>query len=390
MALFFQSRKKKQAKTSKKTKRTTQVESNSKPAFYHGDFILSNNQMISANDDFCFSNNNHADSTLPCLPSRCCSVRELLIEQGLSTYLASSSGGGLNDTSIKTLLIRVADFLTWTYAKIYNVPLLPVCAMKWMRTVIVLHFKLIGPYVGHLENDKCRSPGTILHTLNDIKKAVIWFLAFRSPIGICESESDELAIQRSDVDPLFHIIRTISRNMTKRMKRDRSSYQKNTLAGIVYQRELPITGLKGLLENVHSQMEWINKFMEKIRSEEECMMVLDKEIYDLFMQTLYAAIYVCAPQGRVGGIAELSCMQGLEMLKCGFTHSDSFKTNSTYGYQPVIVADISCSLLHDYIYYLRPKIIGASTDSTPKAPLWIQFNGSKCSNTLISHKVTRL
>lgn len=313
-------------------------------------------------------------------------VRELLHNQGLAAYLASNVGGGLHQTGIKTLILRLADLLVWTFAKHHGQLLTEANAMQWMKEFITKRFKLIGPYVEYLQRDRERTPATILHNLNDIKKGVIWFLSFRQDDH--EDEDDDLAIQRPDVDALFHIIKSISRQLGKQLRRDRSSDMKNTLSGIVFQRHLPTSGLKGLVANLREQMNWLTPFMEKTKSN-ECVTLLDKEIYDLYMQTLYASLYVFSPQGRVGGIADLTCNQGMEMLKYGYTQSNAFKTCGTYGYQPVLIADIASSLLEHYVYYLRPKVSGVETITTPTSPLWIKFNGKRCKNYDISHNVTR-
>lgn len=315
-------------------------------------------------------------------------IRNLLCNEGLGKYLTQSLGGGLNATSVRTLVLRIADLLMWTYAKHTKQMLQEADVLLWMKEFILKKFKLIAPYVEYLQQDKGRTPATILHTLNDIKKGVIWFLSFRRDENDCDIDEDVLAIQRTDIDPLFHIIKSISRQMTKHLRRERSADPKNTLSGIVFQRHLPVTGLKGLVENLREQMVWLTPFMEKMKTN-DYLLLFDKEIYDLYMQTLYASMYVFSPQGRVGGIADLNCKQGIEMLKYGYTQSNAFKTSGTYGYQPVLVADISCALLEHYVLYLRPKVSGASTDSTPTSPLWIKYNGKRAKNYDISHNVTR-
>jgi len=312
-------------------------------------------------------------------------IRDELNAKGLVAYLASPSGGELNMTSINTLVLRLADMLTWTYAKHCSRVLSADACIEWMKEFIVQRFKLIASYVDHLLQTKNRTPATVLHTLNDIKKGVIWFLSFRDE-GLID---DSLSINRGDIDALFHVIKAISRHLTKVIRRDRSSNDKNTLSGMVFQRHLPTTGLKGLIENLRQQLEWTNAFIEKIKSDSECFMVLDKDMYDMFMQTLFASLYVFSPQGRVGAIAELNCKQGLEMLKYGYTQSNAFKTSATYGYQPVLIADVSATLLHDYIMYLRPRITGIATETSMLSHLWVKFNGKYCTNGDISHSVSR-
>lgn len=76
---------------------------------------------------------------------------------------------------------------------------------------------------------------------------------------------------------------------------------------------------------------------------------MDKTVYDTFMATLYTALWVFTPQGRVGGIRDLRFRQRTEMLEKGFTYSSQFKTSATYGYQPVTLCSISAELFFIYI-----------------------------------------
>ncbi len=176
--------------------------------------------------------------------------------------------------------------------------------------------------------------------------------------------------------------------MTKKLRHERSAHKDNTYAGNVYQRQLPLRGLKCLIENVREQKCDLDEtFIAVIKNAP--YLPLEKERYELFMQTLFASLYVFSPQGRVGGIADLTCKQGLEMIKRGNAMSRAFKTNSTFGYQPVTIADSSRDLVEFYITHVRPMVAGVPTESNPSAPLWLLFNGNRATNTNISQRVTR-
>ncbi len=313
-------------------------------------------------------------------------IRKILLDKGLGTYLESSLGGEVNATSIKTLILRIADLLCWTYGFQYKQPLEPGNVLSWMCSFIKKQFKLIVQYINYLDTNRMRTPSTILHVLNDIKKTVIWYLSFR------DEESDKqyeqsLHIERVDIDPLFNIIKSMTRNINKKMKKDRGSKRRNTLAGIVFDMQLPASGLKGLVEAVRGELSWVTPFVAKLKTTDEWSLLV-KEDYDFFMQTLFAALYVFTPQGRVGGIADLTCFQGQEMVQHGFTQSQTFKTSATYGYQPVMIGDLSGILMREYLYTVRPIIAGRKSEETPKDPLWIEYNGVKTINTTISHRVT--
>ena len=63
----------------------------------------------------------------------------------------------------------------------------------------------------------------------------------------------------------------------------------------------------------------------------------DKATVEAILGVLICYIYSFAPQGRLGGILHLSISQASDMLEKGYALSDTFKTSSKYGYQPVII-----------------------------------------------------
>ena len=90
---------------------------------------------------------------------------------------------------------------------------------------------------------------------------------------------------------------------------------------------------------------------------------------------IYIYIYVFAPQGRLGGLQSLHIDQARDMIQQGYAVSDTFKTASKYGYQPILLpADIHwlfqlylkviciygymmyiiyiCNILYVYIYHI--------------------------------------
>jgi hypothetical protein len=101
---------------------------------------------------------------------------------------------------------------------------------------------------------------------------------------------------------------------------------------------------------------------------------LDEGTYKEFMRLLYAAMYVCAAQGRVAGVASLTLQQGRELLDKGHVFSTKFKTAAAWTYQPVMITDTTRDLLTIYLDHVRPQRSRLAT-SGPEAPLWLDFNG---------------
>ncbi len=315
---------------------------------------------------------------------KCCKhVKDQLITHGIESYLLSSYGGEATEKVAKTLIIRVTDMLIWTYEQHHKASWDGTNALLWFKAFIVNHYILIGQYVEHLTVSKNRTAATILHILNDVKKAVIWIVVYSSP----KNYNCNLHIQHDQMESLFHLISVFSRNLNRKIKKDRCGSNRNTFAGIVFARQLPVNGMKGLVETWRNQEPWIKTFVSKVQNEK--WSYIDKEDYEMFLQILFAGLYVFAPQGRAGGIAELRCQQASEMLSRGFTQTNKFKTNSVYGYQPVLTTKETRKILHNYVYCIRPKICGSPTNSLPDSPLWLLYNGCGVKGSDVSSRVRR-
>jgi hypothetical protein len=63
-----------------------------------------------------------------------------------------------------------------------------------------------------------------------------------------------------------------------------------------------------------------------------------------------AALYVFAPQGRIGGLATMQMDQVQRLVDEGFGFTANFKTSSKYGLQPIIGSPQATSCLQVGIY----------------------------------------
>ncbi len=308
-------------------------------------------------------------------------VIDELKRNGFHLHLASSIGGDAPDVVVQTVVRRLAELLIWTYESHFKSRLDPQVhdIILWFKDFIVDHYRLIASYTDYLESTKSRTPATVLHILNDIKKSIHWLAFFRDLKG------SSVVLEQSQLDPIFKSIKLISKNLKMKIRHQRSAT--DTLASVVYSMKLPKDGLKGLIAAVRFEKQWVDSLMEKLRNDPNS--ILDKDDFDIFMQTLYAALYVFGPQGRVGGIANLCCRQGMDMLRRGYTQTNKFKTAATYGYQPVIIGDMSEEMLRYYIDHVRPIVSGHLTKDCPSDPLWLLFNGIKAKSIDISNRVHR-
>ncbi len=296
---------------------------------------------------------------------------------GLEAYFKSIAGGNLDDKASRTLHIRVAEMLEWTHLFHHQKTLKESDTISWLQAFFISHYQLLIKYIQYLEISKERSPATILHILNDIKKVIVWLSDFKAVDKI----------QRLDMEPMKQLIRNISIGYHRKVKKDRCDEIKNTLQGIVYSRQLPIEGHSALIKTLLGCKAWVANFVARMN---ETWTKLDKEEYEIFMQILFSSMFVFAPQGRVGGIASLTCGQGVQMISNGNTYSHEFKTKYKYGYQPVIIAgDFLLLLVETYINVARPKISNCQTAHRPLDPLWLTYTKVKMTNSDISHRISR-
>jgi hypothetical protein len=171
--------------------------------------------------------------------------------------------------------------------------------------------------------------------------------------------------------PVEYVLANICKCEKKRLKIQNS--ENNDIETMIENRQLPAGGLKELQQYVLKDLQWVKSWTEALieSTERKHTNCVGKDEYYRFMQILYASLYVYSPQGRISGIESMKLRQVDEMLQNGCALSTKFKTNSTFGYQPVTTSKLSRKLLQIYITYLRPrsKIRGDE-------PLFLHYNGS--------------
>lgn len=95
-----------------------------------------------------------------------------------------------------------------------------------------------------------------------------------------------------------------------------------------------------------------------------------KKTYDEFMALLFASFYSTSVQGRISGVASLHYGDIASMIEDHYVLTTKFKTNSRYGYQPVLVSNSTTKLLAVYLQ-IRPPCLRADKD-----PLWLSYSGA--------------
>ena len=100
----------------------------------------------------------------------------------------------------------------------------------------------------------------------------------------------------------------------------------------------------------------------------------DQASLEMILETLISYIYVFAPQGRLGGLQSLHIDQARDMIQQGYAVSDTFKTSSKYGYQPILIpADIHWL----FKVYLKVRSNICTRRKSECTYLWINWKGEQ-------------
>lgn len=206
-------------------------------------------------------------------------VYNQLVNGGLLEHLTGTFGGTKSVPSASTIVSRIAKMLLWTHYQKYQKEVPAEKALEWLKQIVESEHCLLAPYCKYLESEKDFAPGTIQNYMDDISSVVKWVCIY------CSLGSTQVEFFRIQ-ETLSQIRRSFAAK--KRHLRSQTSYN-DTLIGNL---QLPQNGLMELQEAVRGKMVSVKDSMEK---------VMDEKIYRNFMQLLYAALYVFAPQGRISG-----------------------------------------------------------------------------------------
>jgi hypothetical protein len=285
---------------------------------------------------------------------------ERFVDHAKATY-----GGGKSPEAIKSLLYRVANFLCWSYHDLHHCYLNVGQWTSWVTALLETQYPVLAKYSASLELDVLLMPSTILTYLSDLKYFMRWYSVFRT-VGIQVASSFNFDAMACAVAKGYNKLR---KNNTLRHR---------SLETAVKERKLPAGGLVELQQIVR---ECAVPAIASVAQE------LTPKSYRHFMELVLAAIYVFSAQGRFSAVSMLKYSQALEMLENGQTMSTEFKTNKTFGYQPVTLHSFSKQLLTIYVEELRPKV--ALAQPTPDAFLWLNHNGVPMLRSGVRHSVTR-
>ena len=269
-------------------------------------------------------------------------------EWGYSKHSSSKVGGKKSGKEIKTFVNRVSKFLFWAMfvcgLKISHEP-----TVQFIQTLcgllITKKYLCISDYCQHLEDDKGFKASTLLGHLDTFKHFFNWVCFY----------SDRKETYNGMMGPIGDVIAKCRFDARKTLRKENSS--RPTMKKKVELRHLPSDGFETLLKLVNLEIECI----KNLRNFKKAGMT--KQLYDRVIACIMAAFYCRLPQGRPGAFACLE-LEHMESFRTkGYAVTQFFKTNQTFGYQPILIDTDIYSILKIYVENFRPRAARAVLSS---------------------------
>jgi len=298
-------------------------------------------------------------------------ITKALNREGLSRYLQSMLAGAMSMKNAKAVLVKVVRFLVWTYFQGYSRGHSS-NAFTWFKNMIIHKYTKLGEYCTYLEKVKEFEPTTIKNDLGALSKCAKWAILF--------TKTADPKITQAHLAGFIEVITSFQKFYSK-VNRKKRSYK--TMESEVYLSKMPAGGLPQLQETFAAEITWLQSLVKLAHDYQRTQpgqpyYPMAATEYSRLTSAMYAALYAFAPNGRVSGIEDLKEVQYKQLVEEGHVHSSKFKTNSTYGYQPVILNKISYFFVKTYWDFFRPVAM-INSDSTPQTPLqrslWLTFDG---------------
>jgi hypothetical protein len=299
------------------------------------------------------------------------------INEGLAHHLSGCIGGFKPPQTIKTIIKRATNCITWCYFKMngFAIDLKEISIVDCLNDILSKNYTVVHEYTLYLEKTKEMTPSTICNHLYDIVAVAEWMKYFCST----QNYSNTLEL---DLTGFKLVIAALKKNYSRKMKSIRTE---NDVTECIKARRFPLNGLTDLMLCINNELKWARKFFLN----ESWILRFDELIYTRLMSILYASLYVFSPQGRKGGIESLQLKDGDTMIRQGHANSKLFKTRSSFGYQPCTLSKKSYFLFKIYFERLRPLISSESEFKCHQTdPLWLTWAG--VGDTTIGKKITKL
>jgi hypothetical protein len=297
-----------------------------------------------------------------------------VIRDGVTVHLKSLVGGKRDQQAIDAIVQRVGLFIAWSYDVRHDDDLNPdefdeIFIDSWYTQVLDSPGELITQFVDFLQSTRNLKLSSARQYIESIYTYSKWFVDYKV-------EKEKLSLER--------LIRAVTAIRTSAKNEDRKSIASNrSIEDLIKSGQWPAKGMLELQMAVNKRIqEWAIPTFDK-RGAQRAICELN---YKEFLQLVASAIYVEAPQGRIGGIAQLSASAYDEFISSGYALAQKFKTSSTFGFQPVALSEKSCKLVMMYYQLFRPV---AEMNAKQKCNrMWLNWNGTAMDNGELGKHLT--
>jgi hypothetical protein len=285
-----------------------------------------------------------------------------VIREGVTVHLKSLVGGKRDQQAIDAIVQRVGLFIAWSYDLQHDDDPNPnqideALIDSWYTQVLDSPGELITQFVEFLQTTRNLKLSSARQYIEAIYTYSKWFVDYKV-------EKEKLSLER--------LIRTVSAIRSSVKNEDRKSIASNrSIEDLIKSGQWPEKGMPELQMAVNRRIqEWAIPTFDKPGAQRAICDINYKE----FLQLIASAIYVEAPQGRIGGIAHLSISAYDDFISSGYALAQKFKTSSTFGFQPVALSEKSCKLVMMYYQLFRPV---AEMNAKQKCTrMWLNWNGT--------------
>ncbi len=310
-------------------------------------------------------------------------LKEVLISMGLKDHLMEYSVAGKSMESqlsnITTICGRASSFLMWAFEYLRThyrdeiiEPISPEMIVWTFTKVIRKHFTILDKYCKTvLHAAQSLKAGTINNHLLDISKVAQWCAHYRDSWDEDGPETHHLVYFKDH-------IRLLSKQYSKlaKLEGNEKSMDREVQLG-----RLPKGGLSALQVAIKKAEPWIDNLLTK-------KYPINSSNYMHFMGILFAALYVDAPQGRIGGLSHVGVNQYMHLVSHNFATTSKFKTSATFGLQAITCRTFSKRLLVLYWDTFRP-VASTNISTSEDNMLFLNFSGMPIKSRLIGQLVTK-
>jgi hypothetical protein len=284
--------------------------------------------------------------------------REQFKVSGYNEFSTGLVGGHKTPVEVNLAIKRVTHYLVWVYYKIYKeeMDFKTINIIDWLTTAITDHYDLLAVYANRMETVQGRRAATVVKHMSVLLYVARWVAHFKQ-------RETNVNINLTSYEM---VVKAVNKAYTRKAKHDL------TIRDMEYQithRLLPQGGLKALMVCVIGDLNVIEEQGVEFNA-------IDKAQYNLFLELLFASVYVCAPQGRIGGLMNMKVKHNRDILLTGYALVKEFKTRITYGYQPVLIPQEASSIYNIYVTVLRPLVKkNLNRRERTNDPFWLKWNG---------------